>query len=94
MKIAILYDFDKTLSYKDMQEYGFFDDLKIEDSKSFWSHVKAKAEKEEMDHILTYLHEMIVQTQNRGIKLSREMLGKYGSQIEFYPGVCGLVQTH
>ena len=31
MKIAILYDFDKTLSYKDMQEYGFFDDLKIED---------------------------------------------------------------
>ena len=87
MKIALLYDFDKTLSYKDMQEYGFFDDLKIEDSKSFWGHVKAKAEKEDMDHILTYLHEMIVQTQIRNIKLSREMLGKYGSQIEFYPGV-------
>lgn len=87
MKIALLYDFDKTLSYKDMQEYGFFDDLKIEDSKSFWGHVKAKAEREEMDHILTYLHEMIVQTKLRGIKLSRDMLGKYGSHIEFYPGV-------
>lgn len=87
MKIALLYDFDKTLSYKDMQEYGFFDDLKIEDSKSFWGHVTQKAENEEMDHILTYLHEMIVQTQARGIKLSREMLGRYGSQIEFYPGV-------
>ena len=87
MKIALLYDFDKTLSYKDMQEYGFFDDLNIEDSKSFWQHVTQKAEREEMDHILTYLHEMIVQTQLRGIKLSKEMLSKYGAQIEFYPGV-------
>jgi 2-hydroxy-3-keto-5-methylthiopentenyl-1-phosphate phosphatase len=87
MKIALLYDFDKTLSYKDMQEYGFFDDLQIEDAKTFWEYVKQKAEKEEMDHILTYLHEMIVQTQLRGIKLSRDLLGKYGSHIEFYPGV-------
>jgi len=87
MKIALLYDFDKTLSYKDMQEYGFFDDLNIEDSTTFWGHVNQKAELEDMDHILAYLHEMIVQTQARGIKLSREMLAKYGAQIEFYPGV-------
>lgn len=87
MKIALLYDFDKTLSYKDMQEYGFFDDLKIEDSKSFWEQVNQKAEREEMDHILAYLHEMIIQTNARGIKLSREMLSKYGPQIDFYPGV-------
>lgn len=87
MKIALLYDFDKTLSYKDMQEYGFFDDLKIKNSQSFWEQVSQKAEREEMDHILAYLHEMIVQTESRGIKLSREMLAKYGTQIDFYPGV-------
>ena len=34
--IAIMYDFDKTLITKDMQEYTFIPDLGIESSE-FWS---------------------------------------------------------
>lgn len=87
MKVAILYDFDKTLSGKDMQEFGFFDDIGVTNANDFWSVVKNNAEAEEMDHILAYLREMIVHTQKLGIKLSKDFLGKYGSRIELYPGV-------
>ena len=71
MKVAILYDFDKTLSGKDMQEFGFFDDIGVTNANDFWSVVKNNAEAEEMDHILAYLREMIVHTQKLGIKLSK-----------------------
>ena len=87
MKVAILYDFDKTLSGKDMQEFGFFDDIGVKDANDFWNVVKHNAATEEMDHILAYLREMIVHTQKLGIKLSKAFLGRYGSKIELYPGV-------
>jgi hypothetical protein len=38
-KIAIVYDFDKTLSPKDMQEYGFIPSLYISAS-DFWQSCK------------------------------------------------------
>ena len=37
--VAIMYDFDKTLSTKDMQEYGFIPNLGVT-SKQFWGEVE------------------------------------------------------
>ena len=34
-KIALIYDFDKTLSPKDMQAYGYIDKLGVSEDK-FW----------------------------------------------------------
>ena len=42
-KLAIMYDFDKTLSPKDMQEFSFIPSLGIEPAQ-FWSEVTALAE--------------------------------------------------
>ena len=49
--IAIMYDFDKTLTTKDMQEYTFIPKLGMEAS-FFWAKANALAQQEEMDSIL------------------------------------------
>jgi len=87
MKIALMYDFDKTLSYKDMQEYGFFNDLGYDDAKTFWQGVDERSHLQKMDHILTYLYEMVHQCKARNLPLTKSRLAGYGKQIEFYPGV-------
>lgn len=87
MKVALCYDFDKTLSIKDMQEFGFFKDLGYEKSSDFWTGVDRLSKDQHMDHILTYLYEMVVQSKARGKSITREMLARYGKSIEFYPGV-------
>lgn len=87
MKIAILYDFDKTLSIKDMQEFGFFKDLGYAQSKPFWDEVNTFSKAARMDHILAYLYKMVEKSKERKVPLTRELLARYGSQIEFYPGV-------
>lgn len=87
MKIALLYDFDKTLSYKDMQEYGFLEDLGYTEPKDFWAMVEKRSHEAQMDHILAYLYEMVNQSRVRHIPLTRQVLGKYGKQIDYYPGV-------
>ena len=46
-----MYDFDKTLSPKDMQEFSFIPSLGIEPAQ-FWSEVTALAESQKMDGIL------------------------------------------
>ena len=51
-KLAIMYDFDKTLSPKDMQEFSFIPSLGIEPAQ-FWSEVTALSESQKMDGILT-----------------------------------------
>ena len=38
-KVAILYDFDKTLCGKDMQEYSLIPSLGYDNPKDFWKEV-------------------------------------------------------
>ena len=38
-KVAIVYDFDKTLCTKDMQEYSLIPALGYDDAGSFWKEV-------------------------------------------------------
>jgi 2-hydroxy-3-keto-5-methylthiopentenyl-1-phosphate phosphatase len=39
-KVVIIYDFDKTLTHKDMQEYGLLQDLGYDNPEQFWDDVK------------------------------------------------------
>jgi 2-hydroxy-3-keto-5-methylthiopentenyl-1-phosphate phosphatase len=87
MNVAFLYDFDKTLTPRDMQEYGFIEALGIKEAKEFWALVTKTAEDENMDRILAYLYVMVKQAKQNGLKLTREMLASFGSQVTFYPGV-------
>jgi phosphoserine phosphatase len=87
MNVAFLYDFDKTLTERDMQEYGFIEALGITRAKEFWTLVTKTADDENMDRILSYLYVMVKQAKQKGLKLTREMLASFGPQVTFYPGV-------
>jgi len=87
MNVAFLYDFDKTLTPRDMQEYGFIEALGITEANEFWTLVTKTAEDENMDRILSYLYVMVKQAKQKGLKLTREMLASFGPLVTFYPGV-------
>ena len=84
--IAIMYDFDKTLSTKDMQEYGFIPSLGVT-SKQFWGEVKELQQAENMDPILAYLRHMLKKASEKGVRVTREAFVALGKDIEYYPGV-------
>jgi len=87
MKVAFLYDFDKTLSPKDMQEYGFIEAIGFEDAGRFWSLVDQTAKEEKMDRIMAYLYEMVRQAKRHGVDLTREFLADFGKNVVLFPGV-------
>ena len=86
--IAIMYDFDKTLCTRDMQEYTFIPSLGMEPHE-FWAHAARTAEEHTMDNILTYLYLMVEMARRSGNPLTREALVACGKDIEYHPGVEG-----
>ena len=86
--IAIMYDFDKTLCTRDMQEYTFIPSVGME-SHEFWNHTAVVAAQETMDSILTYMYCMVEMAHQSGNPLTRDSLVACGKDIEYYPGVEG-----
>ena len=84
--IAICYDFDKTLSPRDMQEQGLFDDLGYS-AKEFWKITDELANSCEMDYNLAYMLKILQVARERGIFVTREYLQGFGKKIELYPGL-------
>ena len=86
--VAIMYDFDKTLCTRDMQEYTFIPSVGME-PRDFWAYTSKVADAEVMDSILTYMHCMVEAARQSGNPLTRESLVNCGKDIEYYPGVEG-----
>ena len=86
--IAIMYDFDKTLCTRDMQEYTFIPSVGMEPDE-FWRHTAEVARAETMDSILTYMYCMVEKARQAGNPLTRESLVAGGKDIEYHPGVEG-----
>ena len=84
--VALIYDFDKTLCDKDMQEYSFIPNLNIS-SNDFWSKVSEIANKEKMDKILAYMYMMINESKNNNMHLTKKYLNSLGKDINFFPGI-------
>ena len=84
--IAIMYDFDKTLCARDMQEYTFLPNLGIEANK-FWSEANQLREINKMDQVLTYMYLMFKKTVDNNRSLKRDYLNEMGANIELFPGV-------
>lgn len=87
-KIAFLYDFDRTLCTRDMQEYGFIPGLGM-DPASFWKEVSRQSEESDMDPILSYMYYMVEKSSKLGKPVRREQLSSLGKDIELFPGVRG-----
>ncbi len=84
--IAIMYDFDKTLTTRDMQEYTFIPKLGME-ARSFWAKANALAQEQEMDSILAYMKLMLDESRRRSQPIRRSDFVALGSNLEFFPGV-------
>ncbi len=84
--VAIMYDFDKTLCTRDMQEYTFIPGLGMQPD-DFWSGTGEIASKEQMDSVLTYMYCMITKSEQTGKPFTRGDLVECGKHIEYLPGV-------
>ncbi len=86
MKVAIIYDFDGTLSPGNMQEYDFLPAVGKE-NHHFWERSNRIAVENDADPILTYLSEMILAARASGTSLKREAFRKSGEKVELFAGV-------
>lgn len=84
--VAIMYDFDKTLCTKDMQDYEFIPSLDMK-SDSFWEEANRFGSAEHMDSVLAYMYMMIEKCKDKGIRLDRKFLQQNGKKIELYKGL-------
>ncbi len=66
MKIAIIYDFDGTLSPGNMQEYDFLPAVG-KNNRKFWNESNRIAEANDADPILVYLSQMIAAARSSGL---------------------------
>lgn len=75
---AIMYDFDRTLCTKDMQDYSFIPRLNMTEDE-FWKFSNELGQSEHMDSILAYMYAMV-----KGICLFCEMtLLKWEKMLSF-----------
>ncbi len=84
--VAIIYDFDKTLCTKDMQEYGFIPSLGMS-SADFWRETNNLTDAEEMDSTLAYMYKMVEKARERNIPITRRTFNDLGKTVEFFDGV-------
>lgn len=84
--VAIIYDFDNTLSTKDMQEFTFIPSLGIT-ADEFWAQCDKTSHEYSMDHILAYMYLMAKMSKQSGVPLSAEKLREMGKGVEFFDGV-------
>ena len=84
--IGIMYDFDKTLSTTDMQNYDFIPNLGMT-PEEFWGSTTEFTNEHGVERILSYMYMMIAKAKEKGIKITRQYLNECGKNIKFYPGV-------
>jgi hypothetical protein len=84
--IALVYDFDGTLSPRPMQEYAFLPQLGIEPAE-FWAECSRVAKAERADALITYMHLMYKKAKEKGVRVDRADLVAQGARVELYPGV-------
>ena len=82
-KMALIYDFDKTLSTRDMQEFHLLQRLGYENPQEFWQKCGELSHKKNIDSILSYMYMIIHEDKN----MTQKSLTEEGKYVEFFPGV-------
>ncbi|MDR2894459.1 MAG: haloacid dehalogenase-like hydrolase [Alistipes sp.] len=84
--VALIYDFDGTLSAGNMQEYDFIPAV-AKTIRDFWSESSQLARDADADPILTYMARMIAEARSSGVPITREGFRMSGSRVKLFPGV-------
>ena len=84
--VALVYDFDGTLSPGNMQEFGFIQAIGKK-PQEFWQESDNIALGQDASNILSYMKLMFDEARKSGIKLRREDFNKFGESVELFNGV-------
>jgi haloacid dehalogenase-like hydrolase len=84
--IALVYDFDGTLSPKPMQEYAFLPKIGA-DPSAFWAESNALAKRTQADPLITYMHLLYKKAEAKGVRIDRRDLVAQGRLVALFPGV-------
>ncbi len=85
--IALVYDFDGTLSPRPMQEYAFLPAIGEQDPASFWQESNQLAEEQKADPMITYMHLLYRKAKDANVRIDRADLIAQGQKVELFPGV-------
>lgn len=86
IRMAICYDFDKTLSVDDMQSYSFIQSLNM-DINDFWKECSKFSKQTGADNILSYLFMALKKCKEVGIAPTKEFFKSCGKDIEYFDGI-------
>lgn len=84
--IALIYDFDGTLSPRPMQEYAFLPQIGI-DPAAFWAESNRMAQEHKADPLITYMHLLYKKAKEANVRIDREDLVAQGRDVELFEGV-------
>ena len=84
--IALVYDFDGTLSPQPMQEYTVLPKIGIE-PEAFWGKVNQEARATESDPMLVYMRHILEAMERERVDVKREDFAAMARKIEYFPGV-------
>ena len=84
--VALIYDFDGTLSPGNMQEFGFIQAIGKK-PQEFWQESDDIAADQDASNILSYMKLMFDEARKANIKLRREDFKKFGASVELFDGV-------
>ena len=84
--VALIYDYDGTLSPGNMQEFGFIQAVGST-PEEFWRMSDSIAIGQDASNVLAYMKLMFDEARRNGIKLRREDFQRFGQNIELFEGV-------
>lgn len=84
--VALIYDFDGTLSPANMQEFGLIQTFG-KNPGIFWEKSNELSITNDASEILCYMKTMIDEAREADVHLTRENFRKFGAMVKLYPGV-------
>ncbi len=84
--VALIYDFDGTLSPGNMQEFGFIQAIEKSPEK-FWRMSDEIAIGQDASNILSYMKLMFDEAKKKGIHLRKKDFQNFGKRVELFEGV-------
>ena len=85
-KVALIYDFDGTLSTTDMQDYGLIPEFGMK-PKDFWPIANQWSVDNGADQVTGSMYFFVKTAREMGIKLTRENFRQAGQNIIYFKGV-------
>lgn len=85
--IALVYDFDGTLTPKAMQEYTVLPNLKIKEAKKFWEDAEKESKRKQADKDLLWMWKIIKRAENIEKRIPRDYFKEQGKKIKYFKGV-------